>query len=598
MHCFSFIFSILPAAVLAVLPSNVTYPRHVIHKESFAQPSFSVGNKSAVVHDLYPGVLTEYKAICTQPVVTVTTTVTSSTSCGKDQPSHTIFPLKDCRYDQPKLSTCAFFKTSSIPQHTGVPSTQHSKTTSVPTKSSRITSVPMKSSKSISTSAKSWKTTPVPTRISKTATITWVHPSTTITAGVPWPVVPTPTIKILTMTNGTSRFFTAQHTTTIVWAETYTASTVTAYLNTTSISGNFINPASLVHTVHADKTKTSTVVDFQTMTKVHAHTVVPVPFETADDFSDDDAYPSETRLPDHPMVPAPISLVHSSQTLHISSTTKKSTATHSVATAHPQDNKSNRHDAEGDEVDDKTYKTNSKDSSIYSNDDTEDEADGDQADFDEDVTDIEEETTSAKSHSTKATTVTTGSSTEPSKAHSTKTTDQGRHSSSQKSTSANKPQQTVSNTKAASQSTAKGYTITSTTTHAWVLRPTSSLRTKASSGTKSVGPSGRTTTSSAHSTSLAKHTSLQWQDLYMGVPVPSPPYNKTYIAQSLLSTVTTTFYYKPLHHGHLSTVSNSLTTKTEDRSESFGATATQQPVSASTANSARHLSGDQSKYVL
>ncbi|KAF9740481.1 hypothetical protein PMIN01_00020 [Paraphaeosphaeria minitans] len=213
MHSSAFIFSILPAAI-AVLPTNVTYPypRRVLHTGSFTRPNPSVWVEPGSLYEYNSLVITGSKAVCTLPVVTVTTTVTSATLCGKDQPSQTNFPFTDCRYDLLKLSTYAI---------------------------------------------------------------------TTITGGGPWSVVPTLTNKVITAVNGTSRILATQHTTTTVRAKTYNISTATVYPNTTSISGIFINPASLTQTHHAVKTKTSTFVDFQTKTKVHAHTTVPIPYEAA-----------------------------------------------------------------------------------------------------------------------------------------------------------------------------------------------------------------------------------------------------------------------------------------------------------------------------
>ncbi|KAF2447396.1 hypothetical protein P171DRAFT_509668 [Karstenula rhodostoma CBS 690.94] len=279
MHSSAFIFTVLPAAVLAVLPNNITYPRHVLHKGNFTLPSDSPVAKPIVSFDAYPGAFIGVASICTQPVVTVTATVTSATSCG-GKPSHTIVVFDDGKYDRPGIS--------------------------------------------------------------KTAAVA-------ITATAPWPVSAS---GIVTGVNSGNSFQipTTQHIN--KWAETYSASTATIKLNTTSISGIFVNPALLTQTHHADKTRTSTLVGFYTKTKVPAHTAVPAPSETdasssndntdVDDEDEEDFYEDpeddaektasvkfhETKQVSATaaITGAPKSLKTTDQKKHTSSSTKKPTA--------------------------------------------------------------------------------------------------------------------------------------------------------------------------------------------------------------------------------------------------------------------------------
>ncbi|KAL5408318.1 hypothetical protein PMIN03_006598 [Paraphaeosphaeria minitans] len=555
MHSSAFIFSILPAAI-AVLPTNVTYPypRRVLHTGSFTRPNPSVWVEPGSLYEYNSLVITGSKAVCTLPVVTVTTTVTSATLCGKDQPSQTNFPFTDCRYDLLKLSTCTF--PNRPIEWTNVPTTQD------------------------------LKTAPVPTKVSKTSTVTWWDAITTITGGGPWSVVPTLTNKVITAVNGTSRILATQHTTTTVRAKTYNISTATVYPNTTSISGIFINPASLTQTHHAVKTKTSTFVDFQTKTKVHAHTTVPIPYEAADDSSDDDAYPSETRLPKHPIVPVPISIVDGSRTLHVVSKTK-STTKYPAATEYPQDDTSDSDEPQEDKDEDETYEPNRRKSSFYDNDDGNDE---NEEDFDDDVTDNDEETALRDSYGTKLK-FTTATSIGPPKVYSTKTTGQWKHASSSTRKPAAKPKPTASHSTVELQSTTKKYTAL--TLFASV---TPALPTKRPSKTKSISPAGKTTTSPERSVFSTSHTELQIEDFLTKIPIPSLPYNKTYKAHFPLSSVALS--YKPAHHGHLSTASPSQTAETDDPYKSPSSTVTWHPVVVSTAKPSLHLSNDQSECIV
>ncbi|KAK7193355.1 hypothetical protein PSPO01_00028 [Paraphaeosphaeria sporulosa] len=435
MHSSAIIFSILPAVVLAVLPTNITYPRRVLHTASFMRPFPSVGpSEPFILYDYDPVVINGSKAVCTQPIVTVTTTVTSATSCGKDQPSHTNFPLSDCRYDLPRLRWDA---------------------------------------------------------------------STTITGGGPWPVVPTLTNKVFTTINGTSRILKTHHTTTNVWAETYSASTATVHLNTTSISGIFIKPAFHTLTHHANKTKTSTVVDFQTKTKVHAHTTVPDPSETDEESSDSD-----------------------------------------------------------------------------------DEDNGDDGDDEDEEEDLDKETAFKESHGTTSTSA-TATSTRPPKVNSTKTADQGKQTSSSTRKPAAKPKPTGVEI----QSSTKKHTALTLFASA-----TSALPSKGSLTTKSTSPFGEPTTFPKHPAWSTSHVELQLEDLFTEIPIPSPPYNKTYEAHFPLSSVTLS--YKPAHHEHLATGSLSKSTKTDDRLETPSAKVTWHPVVVSTIKTSPHMSNEQSEYVV
>lgn len=308
MHSSAFISTVIPVVVLAALPQNITYPRRVLHRGSVTLPTDSSVAKPTASLDAYPGVFTGPASICMQPVITVTATVTSTTSCG-GKPPYTSVVFDDCRYDRPKLSTCTFPKR---PFDFASNSAKPSDTSTIPAKLSKTATVQVKASKN--------------------ATVTWWDSTHTITGVAPWPVVPTTSRVMNTINNSSYR---AKYATATVWAETYSVSTATVKLNTTSISGIFVNPAILTRTHHAEKTRTSTLVDFHTMTKAHAHTAVPDPSEMADDSSDDDESPIETRLSEHPSVPAPISIVDDSRISHIASK-PKSTTQHPAATEYPQ----------------------------------------------------------------------------------------------------------------------------------------------------------------------------------------------------------------------------------------------------------------------
>ncbi|KAL5375753.1 hypothetical protein DPSP01_010985 [Paraphaeosphaeria sporulosa] len=556
MHSSAIIFSILPAVVLAVLPTNITYPRRVLHTASFMRPFPSVGpSEPFILYDYDPVVINGSKAVCTQPIVTVTTTVTSATSCGKDQPSHTNFPLSDCRYDLPRLRACIFQNQPTDWPH--VPTTQDLKTASLWTRPS--------------------KTATISAKLSKTATVTWWDASTTITGGGPWPVVPTLTNKVFTTINGTSRILKTHHTTTNVWAETYSASTATVHLNTTSISGIFIKPAFHTRTHHADKTKTSTVVDFQTKTKVHAHTTVPDPSETdeeSSDSDDEDNYPSENRLPGHPSRPAPISIADGSRTSHF--VWKRNSPTqHLTATVYLQEgsfDKDKPEDDEDDEDEDESHESNHKKPSFYNGDDGDDE---------DEEEDLDKETAFKESHGTTSTSA-TATSTRPPKVNSTKTADQGKQTSSSTRKPAAKPQPT-------------GVEIRSSTKKHTALTlfasATSALPSKGSLTTKSTSPFGEPTTFPKHPAWSTSHMELQLEDLFTEIPIPSPPYNKTYEAHFPLSSVTLS--YKPAHHEHLATGSLSKSTKTDDRLETPSATVTWHPVVVSTIKTSPHMSNEQ-----
>ncbi|KAL1607634.1 hypothetical protein SLS60_002568 [Paraconiothyrium brasiliense] len=234
MHSFAFISTFLPALVLAALPQNVTYPRHVLSAGHITSHSGSAIPKRTVTFDAPRGVFTGPVSICTQPIVTITTTVTDV--------------CLDLAHGKPTLGSLAHGDSEhEIPEP------------------------------------------------SKSATYTWVDSSITITGVAPWPLITKTAIR-----SGleSTRFVTYDD-----WAETYSVSTATLKWGATSYSGIWINPAFTERHV-ADQTRTSTLVHFQTKTRVPAHTTVPKASATADGSSEGGIHPSETRLPEHPNIPA------------------------------------------------------------------------------------------------------------------------------------------------------------------------------------------------------------------------------------------------------------------------------------------------------
>jgi hypothetical protein len=490
MHYPAFIFTFLPAAVLAVLPPNITYPRHVLTKGRFTVPSGSRAAKPTVPLDAPQGVFTGLVSICTQPVITVTATVT----CGGHPKS------------KPSLAG---------PAHDD---DEH-----------------------------------VSAKPSKSATVTWWNSTTTITGLAPWPVTATPTIDVITQTKGSDLITTTRYRMTTVYAETYSVSTATAKLNTTSVTGIVVNPALLDKTHHnpalltethyTDKTMTSTFVAFVTKTKIHAHTTVPAPSETDDDFSDEDASPSETRLPEHPHIPVPISIVNGSRVSHIASETKW-TAYHASATDYPQDEdpgycmpeyKDKDNWVEGDIHECDTYESDCGTSVFYDAEYDEDESEDSDEDVDHDV----DETTSLKSSGTKYSSA-TATMKKPPKVVSTTTTRHGKPTSPPASKPAAKPKRTVSGY----QSTAKAFSVITLsappTNGQWRTNATSAAATAKSSPKQPASA-----TSFAH---------CQPDPLFTDLPGVPLSYSETHSAHSPLTSGP--FSYKPIHHGHLSAASS------------------------------------------
>lgn len=238
-----------------------------------------------------------------------------------------------------------------------------------------------------------------------------------------------------------------------------------------------------------------------------------------------------------------------------------------------------------DEDDGETYGEARKKPSFYDDDDGDDD---DDEESDEDVFDDDEETASVKSHITKPTSATAALTGTP---KSTKTTDQGKHTSSPTMKPAAKPKPAVHHTIEETQSRAKNYTA-----HTLFAPTASALPTKGQSKTKATSPAHTTMASPKHSPSSASQTDLQLEDLFTDIPIPTPPYSKTYEAHFPLSSITLS--YKPAHHGHISTTSPSEPTKTDDRFDSPSATSTWHPVPVSTGGSGgkpKGVIGGQSK---
>ncbi|KAJ4296374.1 hypothetical protein N0V90_006419 [Kalmusia sp. IMI 367209] len=86
-------------------------------------------------------------------------------------------------------------------------------------------------------------------------------------------------------------------------------------------------------------TKSKTLpVEVVTKTKLPAHTTIPASVKSKHKSSANFADPNETRLPEHPSIPTPISIVRSSRTLQVSSKTKVATGYHPSATEDPINN--------------------------------------------------------------------------------------------------------------------------------------------------------------------------------------------------------------------------------------------------------------------
>jgi hypothetical protein len=486
----AFIITFLPAAVLAALPSNITYPRHVLPKGRFTVPSGSLMAKPTAPSDAPQGVFTEPASICMQPAITVTATVT----CG-GHPKGKPF-LASPAYDDDKHA---------------------------------------------------------PAKPSKSATVTWWDSTTTVTGLGPWPVTATPTIDVFTQTKGDDLITSTRHRTTTAYAETYSASTATAKLNTTSVTGIVVkpahltkshyNPAALTKTHYTHKTRTSTFVDFVTKTRVHSHTSVPAPYETDDEFmdedsSDDDAYSSETRLPEHPSVPTPISIVGGNRTSHGASKTK-GTAYHPGATVYPQDDGSGyntpEYKDEDDWVEDDTQEPDRKKPDFYDDEDDEDEDENTDEDADYDV----EETTSLKSNGTKHASATVTLK-KPAKVDSTKTTGHGKPTSSSTRKPTIKPKPTIPG----HQSTAKK--LTAITLFASTASP---LPTNGLWKTNATSAAGKAKTSHKQLTSSTSHAHRQPDALFTDLPLPLLSYSKTQDTHFPLTSGP--FSYKPIHHGHI-----------------------------------------------